>query len=156
MGPLLALLTVLGWVLVLAMLLSQRRLLAGRPAPLPAEPPPVSILKPLKGADPDLERNLLSFFRLDYPSYEILFGVDDAYDPAVAVARRVAAGTPSGTRSSWSANTRSGSTRRSTILPTSPLAPATSCCWSATATSPWRRTTSGSWSGSCSGRASAW
>lgn len=93
-GPLLALLTLLGWVLVAAMLLSQRRLLAGRPAPLPAEPPPVSILKPLKGADPDLERNLLSFFRLDYPSYEILFGVDDACDPAVAVARRVAARHP--------------------------------------------------------------
>ena len=93
-GPILALLTLLGWALALAMLLSQRRLLAGHPAPLPSEPPPVSILKPLKGADPDLERNLLSFFSLDYPSYEILFGVDNASDPAVAVARRVAARHP--------------------------------------------------------------
>jgi ceramide glucosyltransferase len=90
----LALLTLLGWLLVLAMLLSQKRLLAADAAPLPAAPPPVSILKPLKGADPDLERNLESFFRIDYPAYEILFGVDDACDPAAAVAQRVAARHP--------------------------------------------------------------
>jgi ceramide glucosyltransferase len=93
-GPILAGLTILGWALVLAMLLAQRRLLAGYPAPLPADLPPVSILKPLKGADPDLESNLLSYYRLDYPAYEVLFGVDGASDPALTVARGVAARHP--------------------------------------------------------------
>lgn len=93
-GPIFAGLTILGWALVLAMLLAQRRLLAGYPAPLPADLPPVSILKPLKGADPDLESNLLSYYRLDYPAYEVLFGVDGASDPALAVARGVAARHP--------------------------------------------------------------
>jgi ceramide glucosyltransferase len=51
--------------------------------------PPVSILKPLKGVDADLETNLESFFDLDYPCYELVFGVQDAGDPALGVARRV-------------------------------------------------------------------
>ena len=52
--------------------------------------PPVTILKPLAGADPALERNLESFFLQDHPDFEIVFGVEDARDPALAVARRLA------------------------------------------------------------------
>jgi len=52
---------------------------------------PVSILKPLAGLDLDLEDNLRSFFELDYPSFEILFAVRDAFDPAVAVVERLRA-----------------------------------------------------------------
>lgn len=44
---------------------------------------PVSILKPLAGADLDLESNLRTFFQQDYPAFEILFAVRDATDPAV-------------------------------------------------------------------------
>ena len=54
----------------------------------------MSILKPMKGADPNLEENLESFFRLDYPEYEVLFGVDEESDPALAAARAVAARHP--------------------------------------------------------------
>jgi ceramide glucosyltransferase len=53
--------------------------------------PPISILKPLKGADEQLLRNLASIAAQDYPRFEILFGCADANDPALAIARRVQA-----------------------------------------------------------------
>jgi ceramide glucosyltransferase len=56
--------------------------------------PKVSILKPLAGCDDELEENLESFVRLDYPSYEILLGVADRMDPAYGVARAFAARHP--------------------------------------------------------------
>jgi ceramide glucosyltransferase len=43
--------------------------------------PPVSLLKPLKGLEPGLERNLESCFRVKYPKFEILFCVADRTDP---------------------------------------------------------------------------
>ncbi|MDI6846032.1 MAG: glycosyltransferase [Candidatus Saccharicenans sp.] len=51
--------------------------------------PPVSILKPIRGIDDDLEANLESFYRLDYPRYEILFAVDDWQDEAVEIIRKL-------------------------------------------------------------------
>lgn len=56
--------------------------------------PPVSIVKPLAGLDDDLEENLESFYRLDYPCYEIVFSFARATDAAFPVARRVAARHP--------------------------------------------------------------
>ncbi|MBK7090174.1 MAG: hypothetical protein IPH59_00380 [bacterium] len=56
--------------------------------------PAISILKPLKGLDDQLEENLRSFFKLDYPNYEIIFGVADSDDPAVSVVRRLQAEFP--------------------------------------------------------------
>lgn len=70
-----------------------RRQLAMPPPPAGGLPP-VSVLKPLKGADAGLAANLESFFRLAYPRYEVILGVDDPSDPALAVARRVAAAHP--------------------------------------------------------------
>ena len=47
--------------------------------------PRISILKPLKGDDPGLYVALRSHCVQDYPEYEILCGVTDANDPAIAV-----------------------------------------------------------------------
>lgn len=50
---------------------------------------PVSIFKPLKGATPDLYTNLASFCRLDYPVFQLLFGIQNPNDPAVAIVERL-------------------------------------------------------------------
>ena len=46
--------------------------------------PPVSILKPLKGTDPEIYQSFRSHCLQDYPEYEIVFGIGEANDPAVA------------------------------------------------------------------------
>jgi len=61
---------------------------------LPDHTPPVTIYKPLKGVDEGLEDNLRSFFQLDYPEYQLLFGVVDPNDPAAEVVRRLIAEFP--------------------------------------------------------------
>jgi ceramide glucosyltransferase len=57
--------------------------------------PPVTVLKPLCGAEPGLYEHLRSFCRQDYPEFQIVFGVRDASDPACAVVKRLAAEFPS-------------------------------------------------------------
>ncbi len=52
--------------------------------------PAVSILKPLKGADPEMYESFRSHCLQDYPAdYEIIFGVNDLSDPAVAEVERL-------------------------------------------------------------------
>jgi ceramide glucosyltransferase len=50
-----------------------------------AERPPVSILKPLHGAEPGLYENLRSFIDQDYPTVQLVLGVNDRKDTAVPV-----------------------------------------------------------------------
>ena len=57
---------------------------------VPGFEPPVSIVKPLAGPDDMLEENLESFFRLDYPDFEVIFSFAREEDAAFDVARRVA------------------------------------------------------------------
>ena len=65
-----------------------------RPGPASAFSNPVSLLKPLDGAEPNLEAHLESFFDQDYPQFEILFCARSANDPGLEAARRVAARYP--------------------------------------------------------------
>jgi ceramide glucosyltransferase len=45
--------------------------------------PPISILKPLKGTDPEIYESFRSHCLQDYPGYEIIFGVSDPNDAAI-------------------------------------------------------------------------
>jgi ceramide glucosyltransferase len=51
--------------------------------------PPVSVFKPLHGTEPLLEAALESFFVLDYPVYQLVFGVSLTTDPALAAIERL-------------------------------------------------------------------
>jgi ceramide glucosyltransferase len=59
-----------------------------------AELPPVAIFKPIHGWEEQLEANLESFFRQDYPDYEVILGVRDMENPAARVAEAVSARHP--------------------------------------------------------------
>jgi ceramide glucosyltransferase len=51
--------------------------------------PPVSILKPVHGRDPRFYEAILSHATQDYPEFELLFGLTDPKDPAVADIERL-------------------------------------------------------------------
>lgn len=56
--------------------------------------PPVTIIRPISGADFMLAETLASTFELDHPNHEIIFCAARASDPAVAIARSVIAQYP--------------------------------------------------------------
>ena len=64
-------------------------------APLPENQlPPVSILKPLKGVDPEIWESFCSHCEQEYPQFELIFGVSDPADPAIEVVRKLQAKYP--------------------------------------------------------------
>jgi ceramide glucosyltransferase len=56
--------------------------------------PPISVLRPLAGAEDNTEANLRSVFTQQYPDFEVLLSVHEESDPALALARRVMADYP--------------------------------------------------------------
>jgi ceramide glucosyltransferase len=54
-----------------------------------ADLPAVSMIKPVHGLEPQLRENIESFFRQDYPRFEILFGADSVDDAALEIVREV-------------------------------------------------------------------
>jgi ceramide glucosyltransferase len=51
--------------------------------------PPVTVLKPLCGVEPDTYDCLRSFCVQDFDDYQVVFGVSDPYDPVIAVVHRL-------------------------------------------------------------------
>ena len=60
----------------------------------PGFQPPVTIFKPVCGPGDEMRENLRSFCEQDYPEYQIIFGVHDENDPAMADIRKIIAEYP--------------------------------------------------------------
>src|SRR5580692_3168825 len=56
--------------------------------------PALSVLKPLHGIEPGLERNIETFFEQDYPEFELLFCARQESDEGLQLAQRVGARYP--------------------------------------------------------------
>ncbi|MFS2218643.1 bacteriohopanetetrol glucosamine biosynthesis glycosyltransferase HpnI [Telluria sp. Tellsp104] len=82
-------LTVLATLYALAALLCRGRIRGAR-ADRPPLWTPVTVLKPLCGAEPRLEENLAGLCSQTHPHVQLVFGVRDPADPAVAVVGRLA------------------------------------------------------------------
>ncbi|HLO74886.1 MAG TPA: bacteriohopanetetrol glucosamine biosynthesis glycosyltransferase HpnI, partial [Magnetospirillum sp.] len=85
--------TLAGMVFHLAAARQVARFAAATP-PRPESRPPVTILKPLCGAEPHLLDDLASFWRADWPGLRMVCGVADPADPAAQVVRQLQARLP--------------------------------------------------------------
>ena len=89
------LLVVLGSIVYsILTILAARSYLAVKPTPV-EQGEPISVLKPLSGAEDQLEANLRTFFTQRYQTYEILFAVRHADDAAVPTVEKLRAEYPS-------------------------------------------------------------
>ncbi len=90
-----AILLLPGWIYLVGAAVAVRRF-AGRRSAIAAAQPPVSVLKPLHGDEPGLCENLRSFAEQDYPERQIVLGVNDPRDAALAAAQALIRDFPGG------------------------------------------------------------
>src|SRR6202167_4656027 len=74
--------------------LGDRRRQLNQPEPPESQLPPVSILKPLKGIDPEIWESFCSHCEQNYPEFQLIFGVSDPHDPAIGIVRKLQAKYP--------------------------------------------------------------
>lgn len=77
-----------------ALCLIAAAIFARRPQPAATTLPPISILKPLKGCDPEMYSAFCTHCRQTYPEFEIVFGVNSADDEAVPYVHQLRAEFP--------------------------------------------------------------
>lgn len=75
----------LPFIYYLLAIYSSRRFFSQRDIEPRSFTPPLSILKPVRGLDPDAYKNFASFCDQDYPEYEIVFCLGATDDPAVPI-----------------------------------------------------------------------
>ncbi len=83
-----------GYAVIATIIAAYELKLNTRSSKPPRVSPPVTIFKPLKGMDDQLELNLRSFFQLRYPKYELIFGVAETDDPAIEIVKKLIAEYP--------------------------------------------------------------
>lgn len=83
--PWLCVLPILGGLIFSLLVPVAVALFLARPLPAPGEQPPVTVLKPARGLEKDLQDNLLTIARQDYPHYQIVYSVQDPDDPALPI-----------------------------------------------------------------------
>src|SRR5450631_4748405 len=74
--------SVLAWLAVCAQARSSS-------SSVPRDMPPVTILKPLCGAEEETYECLRSFCDQRYPKFQVVFGIADPADPAIAIAQQL-------------------------------------------------------------------
>src|ERR1700733_7495678 len=72
---------------IVAYLATSMRIRSARFSPI--DLPPVTVLKPLCGAEPETYECLRSFCDQAYEEFQVIFGVCDSTDPAVAIVKRL-------------------------------------------------------------------
>src|SRR5579862_6005217 len=77
------------WLYWVCAWIATRRFFRRSNNPLPDFKPSVSILKPVKGVDAQAFKNFASFCQQHFDNYELLFGVADGNDPAVALVEQL-------------------------------------------------------------------
>lgn len=101
MNPTLVLVIVLGALLIGSLvytvlsIIAARRYASVRPPAL-QDSPPISLLRPLHGADGETEENLRSCFNQNYPRFEIIAAIHEPDDPAASIFEKVRAEFPNG------------------------------------------------------------
>src|SRR6266436_10373905 len=78
----------------MASFISDRRRKLNQPPVPESQLPAVSILKPLKGVDPEIWESFCSHCEQDYTQFQLIFGVSDPVDPAIDVVRKLQAKYP--------------------------------------------------------------
>ncbi|EAZ89106.1 glycosyltransferase [Crocosphaera chwakensis] len=81
-----------GSVFSLLTVATVKRFFKGSPSITPQKnpfTPPVSVLKPVRGLEKSLERNLRTIATQDYPNYQIIYSVQDAQDPAYPILKEI-------------------------------------------------------------------